>query len=603
METDSSLNHSIDEAKKHYSSIFSLPSFKKALLYIVILCFIMSLSVLVILPSQGLIRALFLGFSLFALTIVADLAVTNLILRHDPIFVPRRALALSCFSLLFWLIFIIVSIGLSFSFGWLVWVKLSLLGYAAVVTLRVIVFMTTSDAAIWRRGVSVLLQPTLCLIAFLVFWADVSSAVPLQFLPFIIVSPVIALVAGLFFVYPVRHLAEKTFSLPSIPLFRAFIVDYATGDNAPIEQLLENMGEDKDIEVNVLKFESSKPKAAFIVPLVHPGPFKNVGSSLLPSLLKNGFEKEIGGDACIPLGILGHELDLSSQAQNQKVVSQVIASAKFRPTADLASPFVRVIEGAAGASCQIFGDTALLSFTLAPKTTEDLPQELGRMVSEEAVKLGLKHAVVVNTHNSITDIVDTAEHLGELRVAASKCLQQTFAQPTLKFTVGAASIFPKEFSLKAGMGTGGITAIVVQVGKQKTAYVVIDGNNMISGLREKILAALASAGFDESEVFTTDTHAVVALNPKGRGYHPVGEAMNHEVLIRYICEVAKKAENNSEDSKVACLHLVVPKVRVIGEDRIKSMTTLVDKAIQTLKKVVVPVFGLEGLLLILLLLL
>ena len=43
------------------------------------------------------------------------------------------------------------------------------------------------------------------------------------------------------------------------------------------------------------------------------------------------------------------------------------------------------------------------------------------------------------------------------------------------------------------MGTGGITAIVVQVSKQKTAYVVIDGNNMISGLREKILAALTSA--------------------------------------------------------------------------------------------------------------
>ena len=77
--------------------------------------------------------------------------------------------------------------------------------------------------------------------------------------------------------------------------------------------------------------------------------------------------------------------------------------------------------------------------------------------------------------------------------------------------VGAATVYPKEFTLKDGMGAGGITATVVQVGKQKTAYVVIDGNNMISGLREKILAALTSVGFDESEVFTTDTHAVSAL--------------------------------------------------------------------------------------------
>jgi putative membrane protein len=321
----------------------------------------------------------------------------------------------------------------------------------------------------------------------------------------------------------------------------------------------------------------------------------------LPSLLKHEFEKEFGCDACTPLAVLGHELDLASQAQNHKIVSQVIALARLQATSDLASPFVRVTEGTAGASCQIFGDSALLSFTLAPKTTEDLPQELGRIVVEEAAKYGLKNATVVNAHNSINDVVDTEEHLDALQTAASKCLQEAIARQTKQFMVGAASVFPAEFSLKAGMGTGGITATVVEVGAQKTVYVVIDGNNMISGLREKILVALASAGFDESEVFTTDTHAVSAVITGGRGYHPVGEVMNHDVLIRYICEVAKKAEANLDDSKVVCSHLVVPKVKVIGEERLKSMTTLVDKDIQLAKKLLIPVFGLEGLILILLL--
>ena len=173
-----------------------------------------------------------------------------------------------------------------------------------------------------------------------------------------------------------------------------------------LKNYLKRHGEDTDIEVNFLKFDSSKPKAAIIVPLVHPGPFKNIGSSLLPSLLKQEFEKEFDCDACVPLGILGHELDLASQAQNHKIISQVIASAKFKATADLASPCVKATEDVATASCQIFGDTAFLSFSLAPKTTEDLPQELGRMVSEEAAKYGLKGAIVINTHNSITDIVE-----------------------------------------------------------------------------------------------------------------------------------------------------------------------------------------------------
>ncbi len=158
--------------------------------------------------------------------------------------------------------------------------------------------------------------------------------------------------------------------------------------------------------------------------------------------------------------------------------------------------------------------------------------------------------------------------------------------------------------MKSGMGSGGITALIVEVQEKKTAYVVIDGNNMISGLREKLLAALGSAGFSESEIFTTDTHAVSAIvtsRQAHHGYHPVGEAMDQELLTRIICDVAKKAAENLELSNAGCLQLVVPQVRTIGEERLKSMTTLVDRAIQKIKQTVIPVFALEGLILILIL--
>ncbi|MGD0071277.1 MAG: DUF2070 family protein [Candidatus Bathyarchaeia archaeon] len=603
MATEDSLNHSMNSALKHYSSLFFLPSYKKSLLAIAVICIVVvGLSTFALFPSiQGLTSGLVLGISLFALTLVADSVMSRIILKVDPIYLLRRTLALSLFCWLLWLFFIAIGVVLGFAFGWLLWVKLCLLGYAAVVTLRGVVFIATSSAAMWRKLLSVLLNPTLCIVAFLAFWGGISSAILIQILPFLVISPIIGCVAVFLFLSSLDRLGQKTYSIPSLPLFRAFMLNWIVDLNAPLEELLEKLGENADVEVTLLKFDSSKPKAAVIVPLVHPGPFKNVGSSLLPSLLKHEFEREFGCDTCVPLGILGHELDLASQAQNHKIVSQVIASAKFKASSDLASPFVKVTEGVAAASCQIFGDTALLSFTLAPKTTEDLPQELGHIVGEEAEKYGLKYAMVVNAHNSINDIVDTEEYLNALQIASSKCLQKAVTLPTKEFMVGAATVFPTEFDLKDGMGTGGITAIVVQVEKQKTAYVVIDGNNMISGLREKILAALTSVGFDESEVFTTDTHAVSAVVTGRRGYHPVGEVMSHEVLIRCICEVAKKAEANLEASKAGCLRLVVPQVRVIGEARLQSMSILVDKAIQKAKQTLIPVFGLEGLFLILLL--
>jgi len=581
--------------------MFFLPSTRIAIIAVTLLSVVIGLSSFDIVPSQSLFGAFLLGISLLVVTIAADLLVSKALLRGDPIFLFRRALGLSAFSLSLWLVFILIGVGLSFPFGWLLWVRLSLLGYAVIVTLRVVVFIATSMAPAWKKTLSVLIQPTLCIAVFVAFWVNISGAITLQALAFIIVSPIISFSAVLLFFRSIERFSAKYSSMASIPLFRAFLVDWVASINTPLEEHLENMGQDSDIEVSLLKFDAQKPKAALVVPEVHPGPFKNIGSSLLPSLLKQEFEKAYGCNACTALGILGHELDLASQAQNQKIISQVIASAHFEATATLASPLVRASEGVATASCQIFGDTALLSFTLAPQTTEDLPQELGHIVRKQATSYGLKDVLLINTHNSLTDIVDTAQHLDELQKAASECLQKAVVQPKKQFMVGGASVFPKEFTLKMGMGTGGITVIVIKVEEQKTAYIVIDGNNMIPHLREKILAALSSAGFERSEVFTTDTHAVTGLVTGKEGYNIIGKAIDHDTLIHYIIETAKNAEGNLETSKAGWLRLVVPKVRVIGEESLKSITTLVDKAIGKAKQMIAPIFGLEGLLLVLLL--
>ena len=227
------------------------------------------------------------------------------------------------------------------------------------------------------------------------------------------------------------------------------------------------------------------------------------------------------------------------------------------------------------------------------------------MVREEAEKHGLKSAIVTNAHNSITDVVEVEKYVSALQSAASRSLQMAIAEPLESFMVGAATVYPKEFSMYDGLGQGGVTATVVQVGKQKTVYVVIDGNNMISGLREKILAALTSAGFELSEVFTTDTHSVSALSSGRRvkrGYHPIGEAMNNELLIRYIIEVAKKAEADMEPCKALAVNLVVPKVCVIGEAYLQALSTLTHKSIQKAKQLAPPIFASEGIVLLLLLL-
>jgi putative membrane protein len=598
--TDNSLNQSINKAKRHYSSLFFLPSFKTAITAVSALCLIIGASTAAFFPTpEGLAIGLALGAALFLLNFFFDWVVSKKVLG-DPVFVLRRTVVLSLFGWIFWFLFIVIGLALGLAFNFTLWVKLCLLGFATLLTLRTVVLFSVASATFTRRLTAILLQPLPCIVPFAIFWATHNVAV-VDYLPFIVISPFVAIVFAYWFINLLDRIGQKTYGLHSIELFKTFMLNWVAALNAPLESFFEKMGADADVEVSILKFDSAKPKAAIIVPLVHPGPFKNIGSSLLPSLLKQEYEKEYGCDACVPLGLLGHELDAASQAQNHKIIRQVIHDAKFEAQLDKATPLVTVSENGVTVSCQLFGKTAFLTFTLAPKTTEDLPMQLGSIVREETERLGLDCDVVVNAHNSLTSNPEIEASLESLTDVAFKCLQKAFSQKTYPFEVGAATVYPAEFTLKDGLGTGGITAIIVKVAEQKTAYVVIDGNNMISGLREKILSALHSAGFEECEVLTTDTHAVSAVVVGQRGYHPVGEAMDQERLIARIKEVALAAAEKLEPCNAGSLRLVVPNVRLIGIECLESLTVLVDETIQKAKRIIAPIFALEGLLLILLL--
>jgi predicted neutral ceramidase superfamily lipid hydrolase len=79
--------------------------------------------------------------------------------------------------------------------------------------------------------------------------------------------------------------------------------------------------------------------------------------------------------------------------------------------------------------------------------------------------------------------------------------------------------------------------------------------------------------------------------------------MDQEKLTNYLITVTNDAAANMEPAKAGCKHIVVPQIRVIGGARIESLSMLVDQAIMKAKRIVVPIFLTEGLLLLLLLLL
>jgi putative membrane protein len=540
---------------------------------------------------------LFLGFFLFLINLLVDLSVSSGILGQDAIYDLRRIEALSLYSSVLLVFFILVGDFLSLPFGitWLL--RLSLLGFSAALILRLTVFSTTSFADYRRLVAASLFQPLSWVIPFLV----VSTNLGFSVLLFLVFSIIVSLAVTLAFTFSLNSVGKQMLGVSSLSLLKAFLLNWIADLNAPIEGFLEKLGEVRAVEASLIQFGSPRPKAVIVVPSVHPGPFKNVGSSLLPSRIKSALEKKLDCTVCVPHGLLGHEFDLASQHQTQRVVDKIVESADFGISEGKTTPFVDVCDGLATASCQIFGKTALLSFSLAPKTTEDFPQELGLFVRPEAEKQGLNGFVVVNAHNSIDGAVNAGEAFDSLKKVGVACLEKAAALRQSSFEVGAATVFPKEYGLKDGMGPGGITVVVVKVDEQKTAYVVIDGNNIVSGLREKILSELNSCGISKGEIFTTDTHSVNAIILSKRGYHPVGDAMDYGILIKYIKEGTLAALSSLESVKVASENVTVSDAKVIGEKQLEALCLLVDKTLQRAKKIVVPMFAAVGLLLMLIL--
>jgi putative membrane protein len=426
-----------------------------------------------------------------------------------------------------------------------------------------------------------------------------------QLLLFASISIITALLTVFIFKYFMDRVGTGSLGIASSVLFKAFLANWTEDIIAPLETFFEKLGNNQDIKIFLLLFRAAERlKAVIVVPALHPGPFKNLGSSLLPSMIQTAIHSKFDCVVSVPHGLVGHELDVASQSQNQRVVDSIVGFVNSSSNHSTATPMVRTESGDAKVSCQVFGDCAFLTLTTAPKTMEDLPPELDAFIVCEARKRGLT-ALVIDAHNSMGGQFNLETAITSFSETSVDCLEKAQKCKISSIKLGASTILPREFSVHDGMGPGGISVIVTEVNQQKSAYITIDGNNMVSGLRGKILSSIKEIGIDSGEVLTTDTHSVCGIIRSARGYNLVGEAIDHSKLIGYIKEAITLAIDNLEPVEVSWRNEIIPDVKVIGEKQIAEITVLADKTTECVKRVALILFPtvtvlLTGLLLFLL---
>lgn len=593
------MNDYIERAVKRYSSLFTLPSHTTLLLLLFAVCLFDGVIIVAVLQTLSFINILVglgLGLTLFVVIMATDFIIHFTSFQSDLIFNLRRCTALSVYSTVLWSVFTVLGIVANvFANG--VWFKLFLFGFCTVVALRFLVLWTISFANLAKIFFFTALMPVsytvpVVLAAFLMGTSLFNASTVL----FFFLSLVVSLSVISVFLYSLDQVGIELLGVGSFSILKAFLANWTEDLTEPFEQFFEKFGVEHDIKVSALAFRASnQPKTLMLVPAFHPGPFKNIGSSTLPYAIQKLLENKLPNCVvAVPHGLSGHDLDLASQVQNQLVLDSVGKMTHFSNFNSVASNFVRVKKNGANASCQLFNNCALVTLTLAPETMEDLPPELDTFIIDQARKQGFSMAICVDAHNSIQGLFDVSQAITPLKDAVADCLEKAASLELQSFELGSSKVVPKGFSVADGMGQGGIIATVVKTGNQTVAYVTIDGNNMVSGLREKILAALAEMGIDDGEVFTTDTHAVNAVVLTARGYHPVGEAIDHETLIEHIKHAVQDALGNLEPVQAAWRTETVSNVKIIGEKQIEAMCVLVDRTTLRAKKMAVVLFPLMG---------
>ncbi len=604
--TNDSTNKYIEKIVKRYSKLFGLPSQSRITLYLGVLSLHGGILSILLLNVSLETFAVGLGFgvSFFILTLFSDLIIDKCSLKNDPIFNLRRSSALSLFSSLVWFGVLILGSLLSVFLGVPdLWIRFFFLGFSGALMLRLLVLSVISFAEFERILLSSLLQPAL--IALLIFFigSTIGYVSPeIHFLTIVLTSISVAFLTVFAFKYFMDRVGTGTLGIASSVLFKAFLANWTEDLIAPMEAFFEKLGNEQDVKVSLLTFRTDKKiKAVIVVPALHPGPFKNLGSSLLPSLIQKAVQDKFDCVVSVPHGLVGHELDVSTLSENQRVVKFILDFVGFSSLYSKATPMVRTESDDAKASCQLFGNCAFLTLTTAPKTIEDLPPQLNSLIVDEAEKRGLS-VLAIDAHNSMGGSFDQDSTVKSFSQASVDCLEKVMKSKNSCFKVGAATVIPQEFKVQDGMGPGGISVIVVKVDDQNAGYVTIDGNNMVSGLRDKILSAIKELGIDDGEVLTTDTHSVCGIIRSSRGYNLVGEAIDHLKLINYVKEATNHALGSMEPVEASWCTKVIPNVKVIGEQQIKELTVLADKTTQRARRLAVSLFPMAAVSLTLLLL-
>ena len=534
--------------------LFTAPSWQRSMFLIIVLGLLIDGA-----SARAWMRIPFSGTLAFTIPAIIAFLLTKPIIGYtgkQMTWNRSALLALSCtvFAV------IITLTGLVFNITLVSFFYAFALGF--IFGLRLLVLVAIADYRIPRMIIPAITQSGAGILAGMYLFSPAFAAFAL----------VLQIVFGLGFailIWLIERPLQRAFHIRGLALLNAFIAHMTDGSKG-MEEFFREIGEEIYVPQVTLFFRrKTNQPVIFTVPNLHPGPMGEIGGGNLPKILHDN----LAGETLVAHGCATHDFNLVSESEINKVIDAILQSKHDLGYSGMASRSGRLTVGTVQVLFQRFGDSVLIVTTRSPQKTEDLDFSIGMTIMAEGHRW-FPHVAFVDAHNCMTDLTSpvlqatlTAMEYQRAAIQAMDTCRTTQLHP---FAIGVAhQLLP--FTREQGFGDLGVQALVVEADGQRTAYVLIDGNNMAAGVREVLLENILTL-VDSAEVMTTDSHVVNTIT----GKNPVGMKTPVDAFLVHVQQTVKAAIEDLSPAESGATTAYCEKIVVFGSNRLSQLASTIN---------------------------
>lgn len=520
------------------------------------------------------------------------------LLRKTPVNKLSKILHVSAFSSLLWLLIVILGYIIFIIFQKDLPSKEYLIeGMMLAIGLRIGIFTSVFGANLLQAIKTAIIQP----IVFLFLIIPPSIFIE-------IFSDVVAISFGLILIglgIGWTILADRS-GRPNLQstfaLLQAFLSAWTENKVENIEKILLSKSKNELVGTFIVKFSNKHHNLYWVLPNIHPGPFKEIGGSNLPYQIYNYFSQK----AVVFHTPSDHSLNIPSKGEVLEYLKSLSTIQKTLDYGSTCSIPIQIKNKKATVTGIIFDNTPILMLSFAPYGMEDIPEEISKELETYSKNEGFKRLFIIDSHNAMGKKIGKSEN-EELLVAGKTCLKILKKSPQYSFKIGLSNTKEIKNHIVFGedIGKSGLSIILIDVNKNddnnsnhNNQYVIgwADSNNMKSGLREYIIKFLEQKGIRMLEICSSDTHENSGFRTS-EGYYPFGHITKFETIADHYYKLIELAYKKLEVYGYEVFH-IVSTVKVMGTNQFRDYSNALDKAMNLTKKFLIITFGVILLMLI-----